>query len=77
MAAISSAVPELTAARAEGAPPVARMSYEAPGVGGNFHAFLHREGLCVNVHASQGGSGPFDAERVDAILATIRLAEDL
>jgi hypothetical protein len=77
LAAISSAVPALTAVRAEGAPPVARLSYEAPAVGTNVHAFLHRDGLCVNVHASQGGSGAFDAERVEAILATIRFAEDL
>jgi len=77
VAAISSVVSELTAVRPEGPPPVARLSYEAPGVGRNIHAFLYRDGLCVNVHASQHGPGALDAERVEAILATVRFAEDL
>jgi len=41
------------------------------------HAFLHREGLCANVHASKMAPSPEDAARIEAILSSARFAEDL
>jgi hypothetical protein len=43
----------------------------------NAHAFLHRDGLCVDVHVSKLDPEPGDAERLEAILGTVRIAEDL
>jgi len=41
------------------------------------HAFLWREGVCASVHVSKVAPGPDDAARLDAILSSVRLAEDL
>jgi hypothetical protein len=58
----------------------ARASYtldRGDGPQANAHAFLHRDGLCVDVHVSKAGPEPGDAERIHAILSSVRIAEDL
>lgn len=41
------------------------------------HAFLWRDGTCAGVHVSKAAPGLDDAARLDAILSSMRLAEDL
>jgi len=41
------------------------------------HAFLWREGVCASVHVSKVAPGPDDAARLEAVLSSVRLAEDL
>jgi hypothetical protein len=41
------------------------------------HAFLWREDVCVGVHVSKADPGGEDAARLDAILSSVRIAEDL
>ena len=82
LAAIASAVPEVAkAARASDGPP-ARVSYAlAGGAAGarelHAHAFLFREGSCVFLHVSNIGPFAADAARLDEILASVRIVEDL
>jgi hypothetical protein len=59
---------------------VAHAAYMVDGGGGvqaNAHAFVHRDGLCVDVHVSKLDPEPADAERLAEILGTVRVAEDL
>lgn len=67
--------------RAEGGG-AAAVTYVVPdGAGGapewHAHAFLWREGVCVAVHVSKADPDQEDAARLDAILSSVRLAEDL
>lgn len=41
------------------------------------HAFRWREGVCASVHVSKIAPGPEDAARLDAVLSSVRIAEDL
>jgi hypothetical protein len=41
------------------------------------HAFLWRDGVCASVHVSKAAPGPDDAARLDAVLSSLRVAEDL
>jgi hypothetical protein len=41
------------------------------------HAFLWRDGTCIGVHVSKAAPEQEDAARLDAILSSVRLAEDL
>jgi hypothetical protein len=41
------------------------------------HAFLWRDGVCIGVHVSKADPDREDAARLDAILSSVRLAEDL
>lgn len=41
------------------------------------HAFRWREGICVNVHVSKLAPVADDAARLDAVLSSVRIAEDL
>jgi hypothetical protein len=88
MAAIAAAVPQVSDVRTsnlgrEGAPAVARAAYTlaATADGGaaqaNVHAFLHRDGICANVHVSKASPEAGDGERMEAILSTVRFGEDL
>ena len=67
--------------RAEGGG-AAAATYTIPsGAGGasewHAHAFRFREGVCASVHVSKADPGPEDAARLDAILSSFRIAEDL
>jgi hypothetical protein len=81
LAALRGAIPASKATiRTAEVGPAARASYtleRREGPQANVHAFLHRDGLCVDVHVSKAGPGPEDAERLEAILASVRIAEDL
>ncbi len=80
---IHEAVPELAELRlgADGA--AARASYavtssEAEPVRQEHgHAWLHREGVCANVHVSKMAPAPADAEALERILASVRFGERL
>jgi hypothetical protein len=41
------------------------------------HAFLWRDGVCASLHVSKGAPDPEDAARLDAVLSSFRIAEDL
>jgi hypothetical protein len=41
------------------------------------HAWLFRDGACADVHASKAEPGPDDAARLERILSSARLGEDL
>jgi hypothetical protein len=79
LAAIGAAIPELTQVRRSEAGGFARATYvlarEVPEA--HSHLFLFRDGLCGSVHVSKIAPEQGDAERLDAILSTVRLAEDL
>jgi hypothetical protein len=80
LAAVRGAYPAAAATiRTAAVGPAARAAYTVEGdvPHANAHAFLHREGLCVDVHVSKADPEPVDAERLEAILATVRVAEDL
>jgi hypothetical protein len=84
LAAIASAIPDLAdLVRPAAAPGGARVAYTVAGAAGggavqrNAHVFLHRDGLCANVHVSKADPGPDDRERIEAILASVRFGEDL
>jgi hypothetical protein len=84
MAAIARAIPDLAdVVRPAAAAGGARVAYTvATPPGGdvaqrNAHVFLHRDGLCANVHLSKADPEPGDTARMDAILATVRFGEDL
>jgi hypothetical protein len=60
----------------------AAVTYVIPaGAGGapewHAHAFLWRDGTCIGVHVSKADPEQDDAARLDAILSSVRLAEDL
>jgi hypothetical protein len=80
LSALAKAIPRFTVIRADGVG-VARAAYElAEGKAGvpeaHVHAFLYREGTCVNVHASKVGPEPGDADRLEEVLSSARVAED-
>jgi hypothetical protein len=78
LAALVQAFPRLAVGRADGAG-MARASYELVGRAGpevHAHAFLLREGICVNVHASKAAPEPGDVDRLEAVLSTVRIAVD-
>jgi hypothetical protein len=80
LAAIQKAIPRLAVVRADGAG-VSRVSYEVvEGKAGapeaHAHAFLYRDGTCVNVQASKMGPEPGDADRLEEVLSSARIAED-
>jgi hypothetical protein len=84
MAAIARAIPELAdvarpAVSGAGARAAYTVAATADGdvVQRNAHVFLHRDGLCANVHLSKADPDPGDWERMEAILATVRFGEDL
>jgi hypothetical protein len=66
--------------RAEGGGSAAA-SYVLRAAGGapewHAHAFLWRDGTCIGVHVSKVDPEQDDAARLDAILSSVRLAEDL
>lgn len=79
---LGSSVPELSNLRTGGDPTIGRAAYEVPasatgGLVAHAHAFLFRDGICVNVHVSKAGPEREDAARMEAILMTVRVAEDL
>lgn len=43
----------------------------------HLHAFLFRAGVCAGVHVSKVDPEPEDGARLEAILSTVRIAEDL
>ncbi len=80
LAALTAAIPEVAQLRTEaGAAP--RAWYVVAASDGarqlHGHAFLHRDGVCANVHVSKLAPAPEDTARLEAILATVRLVEDL
>jgi hypothetical protein len=88
LAAIAGAIPDVadvrrTDAARGGSASASRASYTATGgadggvVQQNAHAFLHRDGLCANVHVSKANPEPGDGEAIEAILATVRFGEEL
>lgn len=65
-----------------GAGAAARLSYRVrAGPGGaperHAHAFLWRDGVCASVHVSKAAPAPEDEGRVEAVLSSLRLGEDL
>jgi hypothetical protein len=83
MAAIAAAIPELAdVVRPAAAAGGARVAYtvaaaERNVVQRNAHVFLHRDGVCANVHLSKADPEPGDRERMEAILGSVRFGEDL
>jgi hypothetical protein len=83
MASLAHARPEIADLRVEQAQAVARATYtidvggDGPVAQANAHAFLHRDGLCANVHVSKAEAGPGDAALIEAILSSVRFGEDL
>lgn len=67
--------------RAEGGGAAAATYTVAAGAGGapewHAHAFRFRDDVCASVHVSKADPGPEDAARLDAILSSFRIAEDL
>jgi hypothetical protein len=81
LATLSSASPGLAFVRSE-ASGSARAAYDlAAGKAGlpesHAHLFLFRDGVCVSVHASKVGPERGDAARLEEILSSARIAEDL
>jgi hypothetical protein len=82
LARIQASVPGLEdLRRAEGGGAAAATYLVRAGAGGapewHAHAFLWRDGACVAVHVSKADPDREDAARLDAILSSVRLAEDL
>jgi hypothetical protein len=82
MSALSLARPDVAGLRVAAGDPAARAWYTVPaGADGpaqtNAHAFLHRDGLCANVHVSKIQPDAGDAARIEAILSSVRFGEDL
>jgi hypothetical protein len=79
LASIAAAIPELTDLRRAEGGGFARATYTLPRDVPETHAhlFLFREGLCGSVHVSKIAPEPGDVDRLEAILATVRVAEDL
>jgi hypothetical protein len=78
--AIRQAVREAAGFQLGDAGAAARVAYTVGGAGppqANGHVFLQRDGFCVDVHVSKTDPGAEDAARIDAILASVRIAEDL
>ncbi len=65
------------------AAPAARANYTLTGVRGaavrqeHGHAWLHRDGVCANVHVSKMAPGPGDLEAIERILDSVRFGEEL
>lgn len=59
----------------------ARAAYAIAGAGGvrqeHAHAWLHRDGVCANVHVSKLGPAEGDAEDMERILGSVRFGEEL
>lgn len=83
LAELRRAVPGITAVAAADVAGQARLAYEVPAGQGapaaqrHAHAFLAREGVCVNLHLSKAEPAPGDAERLEAILASLRFDEPM
>lgn len=82
LARIRSAAPDIEDLRTWAAAPAARAAYTLAEMRGrpirqmHAHAWLLRDGVCVNVHASKAEPAAGDAERIEAILASVRFGED-
>jgi hypothetical protein len=83
LARIRRAVPDLVAVRESEAGGAARVEYALEELHGrrvhqvHAHAFLAREGVCVNLHLSKAAPAPEDAARFEKILASLRFGESL
>jgi hypothetical protein len=83
LARIAAAHANLSELRRSQAGPAARALYVMPDVGGkpipqlHGHAWLQRDGVCVNVHVSKAAPEPEDAAALERILGTIRYGTDL
>lgn len=80
---IRAAHPDLAEVRLSESGGAARARYVKPSVGRapvsqlHGHAWLLRDGVCVNVHVSKAVPEPGDDEEVEEILASVRYGEDL
>jgi len=80
---VRAAVPGIRDLRVATIGEAARALYLVPDVRGkpvsqaHAHAWLFREGVCVNLHVSKADPAPEDAERLDRILASARFGEEL
>ncbi len=81
---IREAVPALAELRLSTAGAAARALYAVPGGAGaegvrqeHAHAWVHRDGVCANVHVSKLAPASGDAEAMERILESLRFAEDL
>jgi hypothetical protein len=83
LARIRKAAPGLTALRESEADGAARVEYALDELRGrkirqaHAHAFLAREGVCVNLHLSKADPGPEDAARFEKIIGSLRFGESL
>lgn len=83
LARIRSATPGIVDVRTSEADGVARASYALPELRGqeirqqHAHAFLARNGVCVNLHLSKADATPDDAARFEQILGSLRFGEAL
>jgi hypothetical protein len=81
LADLRKAVPGLTGIATEEVRGQARLRYEVPAGQGaparqlHAHAFLARDGVCVNLHLSKANPGPEDAARLSRILDSLRFGE--
>lgn len=80
---VRKAFPELRDLRVGSEAASARAAYAIPELRGkpvrqeHAHAWLARDGVCVNVHVSKAEPGAEDAQRMARILASARFGEDL
>jgi len=80
---IHEGAPALVELRLSAAGPAARATYAVPDHGGepvrqdHAHAWLHREGVCANVHVSKIAPSPGDAAAMERVLDSARFGEDL
>jgi hypothetical protein len=81
LARIRASVPGLDDVRRADGGGAAAVTYVVAGAGGapewHAHAFLWREAVCVGVHVSKAEPDQADVNRLDAILSSVRVAEDL
>jgi hypothetical protein len=83
LADLRKAVPGLTGIATEEVRGQARLRYEVPAGQGaparqlHAHAFLARDGVCVNLHLSKANPGPDDGARLARILDSLRFGEKL
>ncbi len=83
LANVRAAAPGLADLRRSEGAGVARAQYVVPDLAGkpvpqlHGHAWLFKDDVCVNVHASKAAPEPEDAERLERILASVRYGTDL
>jgi hypothetical protein len=83
LARIRDATPSLAEVRLSEAAPAARAAYAITGARGaavrqeHGHAWLHRDGVCANVHVSKMAPAAGDLEALERILASVRFGEEL